>query len=823
MSKTADLFFRQYFFINHFRFIAFVCLLMQVQMLSADDLVPLKILLNTQDKGEYFVLLKSNNDVWITEEDFQTLGILHSGFSQEVDEVKYIALNELNDQLEYYFDEKSLSVFINIDPSLLGKTLLDLSQKTVVTSNPFGIDSAFLNYSLLALGSSNQTLKSINTPLEGVISAHDMLLEMNFNYRQVYNADGKFIDGGWSRGITSITKDYPKKLNRLVFGDVRGSSGELGGSNILMGMSFGKKFSMATYFTKYPSVSIEGLLRTPSTVNMYVNGILVRSEALPPGEFHINNLPNLYGAGRLEMETIDAFGRVVRRSIPYYVSTKMLRVGLSDFLYTVGFTRLNSLTSARAEYATSPTILGYHRYGFSRYLTVGYRFEYSDKLKNIGSSANILLGAFGEAEFGFSYSKSLSSGLATTTTTDFNTINSNEPPVNREGRAGYFRYGFTSRYVHGQYSYRQRTKNYNHVGNIGGENEVTDPLHSVGFGVHGLPVGSLGLRYDIKGSFEDPRDRIYSVIYSLRLAKQVSLIARATRTEDEFGIMKDAFIVSISGSLGKKVSLNASYARDEENIKSSVHVQKSVPIGTGFGGRIRLDRTESIELLDGGSETNLGAGYLTMKGKYLSVTGEYSLGENENNYNSQMAGALAFIDNDFYLTRPIQDSFGLAKVSDLDDVGVYFGSELVGETSNGRLLIPNLVSYADNYITIDGQDVPVDRALKNTFRRVSPKFRTGSVALFDVEKFQGFFGFIFLENKGIRKTADYAHLELQKDGSVFDTVVGKGGEFYLENLSVGNYSAETRLDGETCRFNVKIPESKEMMVELGSYDCKYEK
>ena len=767
---------------------------MHVQSVGANDLVPLKIVVNTQDKGEYFVLLKSVDDVLVNEKDFKSLGIITRAFSKEIDGTSYVSLNDMSDQLEYFVDEKSLSLIVKVDPASLQKTVVDLSQKTVIRNNPFGIDSAFLNYSFINRGSNRDVLQSFETPIEGVISAHDMLLQMNFTHRRKYEG-GILTKAEWSRGLTNITKDYPKKLNRLIVGDVPALSGELGGSGVFLGASYRKKYSMATYFTKYPSVSVNGLLRTPSKINMYANGVLIRSEMLPPGEFSISNLPNLYGAGRLEMETVDAFGRVTRREIPYYVSTRLLRVGLHDFMYTIGFKR-DSLTAQQPKYEENPTVLGFHRYGISRYLTGGFRFEVSDQLKNAGISTNMILGPFGEAEAGFSASD--------------NQTNT--------GTKKLFRYGFTSRYVHGRYAYLQSSRYYNTISNIGSTVDVIDASQSVGVGVHGLPIGSLSLGYDITGSFSQPKDRLYSVIYSLRISRQASLLVRATRKEEIDGEIKNTFVVSINAAMGDRISSNANYSEDEDNIKKSAYIQKSLPVGEGFGGRIRMERTEP-KLGDVSDETNLADGSLKIKTRYLSINGDYFMGVVEDAYQSQFAGALAFVDNDFYLTRPIQDSFGLAKVDGLDDVRVYFSNELVGKTKKGRIIIPNLVSYADNHISIEGQDVPVDRALKNTSRRLSPKFRTGSVARFDVERFQGFFGYIYLEDNGKRKTADFARLVLQSQDQSFDTVVGKGGEFYLENLVPGNYRAKIKLDGNICDFKLEIPESNIMMVELGDYVC----
>jgi len=788
--------------LNSFVFVVML-VLVNYSLAQANELVPLKIVMNTVDKGEFFVLLKSKTDVLIYEEDYKSLGIRSQRISTEIDGVKYVSLNDLKDELEYVVDEKNLELRIDINPALLKKTELDLTQETVISSNPFGIDSAFVNVSAIAIGTSKDNLKKIEMPIETVISAHDLLLQVNFTRHRPYE-NGLPIDDYLARGITNITKDYPRSLNRLIVGDVHAGSGETGGSGIFLGASYRKKFSMATLFTKYPSVTVNGLLRTPSKVNMYVNGVLIRSETLPPGEFKISNLPNLYGAGNLEMEITDAFGRVVRREIPYYVSTKLLRVGLNDFMYTVGFKRENGLSEKQAEYDSNPSLLGFHRYGFSSFFTGGYRFEFTDGLSNLGVMSNLLLGAYGELDAGFSFSKN----------------------QNNLGTSRYFRYGFTSRYFHGRYSYSHRSEKYStvsigpdltveSVSDVENEVDLTRPKQSVGVGVHGLVVGSLSLNYGVRGGLFTPQERDYSLIYSLRIAKQASLLARATRIEDVHGDVRHLVVVSINAALGRKMSANATHSDDQGDKKTSAYIQKSLPVGTGYGGRIRATNSQPKD----GNESTLADGSLKLKTKYFSASGDYNMGEQENTYLTQIAGSLAFIDNDFYFTRPIQDSFGLAKVDDLDDVRVYYSNEMVGKTSNGRLLVPNLVSYADNHISIEGQDVPVDRALKNTRLKLSPKFRTGSVALFEVEKFQGFFGIIYLVKNQTKKTADLASLTLLKQDRVFETIIGKGGEFYVENLEPGKYHAELKLDGELCQFKITIPKSKEMMVELGEYVC----
>jgi hypothetical protein len=48
---------------------------------------------------------------------------------------------------------------------------------------------------------------------------------------------------------------------------------------------------------------------------------------------------------------------------------------------------------------------------------------------------------------------------------------------------------------------------------------------------------------------------------------------------------------------------------------------------------------------------------------------------------------------------------------------------------------------------------------------------------------------------------------------VFPT--GKGGEFYLEDLAPGDYAGSVESGGKRFRFELKIPDTNDMIVDLG--------
>ena len=48
---------------------------------------------------------------------------------------------------------------------------------------------------------------------------------------------------------------------------------------------------------------------------------------------------------------------------------------------------------------------------------------------------------------------------------------------------------------------------------------------------------------------------------------------------------------------------------------------------------------------------------------------------------------------------------------------------------------------------------------------------------------------------------------------------GKRGEFYLENVSPGSHEARIERDGNPCTFRMTIPESDEMIIDIGEVFC----
>ena len=85
-------------------------------------------------------------------------------------------------------------------------------------------------------------------------------------------------------------------------------------------------------------------MRTPSTADVYVDGRLVSSVRLPPGQFTLSDLPIETGFGNARVIIRDAFGRQQAINLGFYLSTQLLKRGEQDYSYVAGLERTSSGT-----------------------------------------------------------------------------------------------------------------------------------------------------------------------------------------------------------------------------------------------------------------------------------------------------------------------------------------------------------------------------------------------------------------------------------------------------------------------------------------------
>ena len=227
------------------------------------------------------------------------------------------------------FDAATQSADLTLPASAFVATVTDGSANgaVVATVSP----GAFLNYDL-----SSQRV--------GAQDENGAILELGlFGSPGVLTSTLVARDAEHERSVTRLdtawTRDFPERLATLRAGDAITSPGAWGRSVRFGGVQFGTNFATQPTLVTTPLLTARGEAVVPSTVDVFINGRRVASEAVPPGPFSIERLPAISGAGELQVVVTDALGRQQVLAQPYYSGPALLRAGLNEYSVEVGAIR----------------------------------------------------------------------------------------------------------------------------------------------------------------------------------------------------------------------------------------------------------------------------------------------------------------------------------------------------------------------------------------------------------------------------------------------------------------------------------------------------
>jgi outer membrane usher protein len=520
-----------------------------------------------------------------------------------------------------------------------------------------------------------------------------------------------------------------------------------------------------------------------------VNGVPVRREKLQPGEFLFNNVPATVGLGETDIFIRDAFGveRMVSRSSFYY-SDSLLKKGLQEYSYSLGFVR-EDLGEKSFSYG-APAVLAFHSYGFSDNVKAGYALEASNSLINIGPTATFLIPGAGVVD----------GALAVTSS---------------EGKAGmgaFFGYSFRSRRLDVGIAVRALTREFSNLTIKPSDRKPSFEYGgTVGWTTESL--GSISFEYaQSKMHFAESTSRmVFS--YNKILTKNVTFFTSASRTDDGVGTDNQLFL-GLHMYFGKGISGSINYTAGEDQNFAQASVQKSLPVGTGFGfiGDVQKDNGTTNAFGDIRYQNDYGIYGLT-----------YRRLEGSDQYAFSASGGIGYIGKSFFLSRPILDGFAKVSVNGLEGVRVYhFGNEVGKTDRDGELIIPVMNSYIDNKIDIENRDIPIDYSIPKLTRYVSPPLRGGAHLKFDITKIQGITGQLFVIEKGSEAPAEFGEIRVFAKDKTITGLIGKNGEFYIENVPPGKHPAAIVSMQKECNFDIIIPESGDMWLDLGGVRCTIE-
>jgi outer membrane usher protein len=313
--------------------------------------------------------------------------------------------------------------------------------------------------------------------------------------------------------------------------------------------------------------------------------------------------------------------------------------------------------------------------------------------------------------------------------------------------------------------------------------------------------------------------RTETVAYSQPLGSTTQLTASISRITDGAEPGRTEAFVGMNFLLGKDYTASTSVRADENGPSASARFTRNQPVGEGLGYDLSIDRDTRIS---DSTQFRSALQYNAPSAVLRAEANRYrDSGQRTHDERVSLAGGIVAVGGQVAFSRPVTQSFAVVKVGDVPQVGVTLEGQSVGKTgADGTLVIPNLNAYYENTIAIDPAALRMEYSMPAAVKRVSPSLRGGAFVDFGVVKTQAFSGQLTTRVGDVVKPVEFTEIDLVVQGKPRKLPTGRGGEFYVENLAPGRYSASAVVGGQPCVFDLNIPASDQTLIELGDVQCR---
>lgn len=579
---------------------------------------------------------------------------------------------------------------------------------------------------------------------------------------------------------TAFAHDLYERMERATLGDAISQSGSWGSATHFGGVSWGRDFSLRPDLVTTPLLSVDGSAVVPSTADIFVNGQKVATENLPPGPFVIDRLPAISGDGQVSVVVRDALGREQRISQPFYSSPTLLSAGLSQYSVDLGRIREDyGLRSNR--YGDWLAAVTYRR-GLNSAITVeGHGEALADAARAVGLNVAARIAQLGV----------------------FNVTAASGGDVRTTGAllgAGFDRYGAHLSFA---FSTAVTTEGYRQVASTASGAPQFKRRDLLQTGIALGRSGSLALAYARQTYFSSPAQRTYGVTYNWSIRDWLIANLSATRTESTD--RADSYFLTFTKPLDRRrvvsAGINGGSGGGAPSDEFYANYAQSPPLGTGFGYHAGASTARNYDV---GGRWQARVGELDVQAaRNQGVEGQSVF----------WSGATTLLGGDLRASRSTRNSFAVVDVGGIAGVPVYIDHQLVTHTDqNGRAFLHDLLPYQPNRINIEPVELPLDVEIDTRTYVVVPRYRSGVIARFPVERVRGgVFKLIAVEGRAVPVGA-----QVRFNGKLFP--IGYDGLTYVTGYDHGMSGTAVWREG-ACDFRVPPPLAGDPLPDMGTIQC----
>lgn len=681
-------------------------------------------------------------------------------------------------QLQTDYDARQQTLKLTVPLRLLDAAttrlnLADAANPTASTSR-----GMLLNYDFYAARERSLSISSF-TELRafqpsGVFSS----TQLTRNSAQKYSGDH---DGRFSRLDTRWQSSFPDRLLTVTAGDAMTSSLSWSRPTRIAGIQLGTDFRLKPYLPTTPLPSFLGSATLPSGVELYINGVKHYNGSVPAGNFEINGLPNINGAGNAQVMVTDALGRTTVQNFSFYNDPLLLRQGLTEWSAELGVVRRNYGYSS-FDYGNAPVFSGTWRRGVSNSLTAGTHAEATDRLANAGFSTDWVPSG---------RSGTLSATLAMSTDA---------------GQAGSL-YGAGYRWSGYNFIFSTMTTltsgRYHDVATRYGQSPPALSSNTVvGYGTEVL--GNFSLSYL---QFRYPQEsaiRYAGANWFKSVAQDIYLNVSVSQNVDN---SRDSSLwLMMTFAFSEGISAGSSLQRTNNQTGYMINASQTQPSDGGLGWNLAASRQSSQQGAQGevgyqGRHGNVYAGVNKMPDTHYGYAGA--------------SGSLVSMAGGLFAAREISNGFAVVSTDGIAGVPVKLENNLTGTSDDqGLLLVTPLNSYQNNLLSIDPMDLPASMKINRISAEATPADRSGVLVKFDIAPVRAAL---------VTLVDTHGHAIAQGSQATLDSgqnaVVGFDGMAYFDALELYNRLRVTTPTG-VCTVQFRHPAGDKGIPQTGPLTCR---
>lgn len=726
----------------------------------------LGLVVNDQDSGQVVPVEFKDDHYLLRAGDLQRAGIPTSKINASIVDVSTLP------EVKAEYDRPRQRILLTVPPAWLPKQTIASAETNGPRYPGRTTAGALFNYDLYTshTSASGTRLSAWN---EFRLFSDSGQFSTNGVYQEQLSGTPGSQDEGFLRYDTWWSNQDENHSLSWRVGDLITDSLAWTSSVRLGGIQIARDFSVRPDLVTYPLPSFSGQTAVPSTVDLFVNGYKNSSNNVQPGPWSLTNMPFVNGAGNAVVVTTDAVGRRVTTTLPFYVSSNLLKPGLSDFSFSAGALREN-YGLKNFDYGAG-AVSGSYRYGLNDWLTLESHAEGADTLAVGGAGGQMRVGSLGVVNAALTQSQ-------------------------MEGDTG-TQYSWGYQYNNSRFSvgtqHIVRSSGFGNLalygdrnGNIGGS-EYTLSRRSAQYSAS-LSLnqyGSVGAAFiDITSGTGD-RTQLWNLSWSKNLWGNSSLYVSASRDQQEGEWSGAISLVIPFSDLG---TVSVSQERDQQGGSSQrITASRAMPTEGGFAW--------DASYANQSSDSDYRQASLSWRNANIETSAGFYGDKDYSTEWADLTGSVVLMDGSLFAANQVNDAFVLVK-TDYPNINVRYENQLMGKTNdNGYLLVPGISSYYPAKYDIDTLDLPADMTTSSVEQRFAVKRDSGYLLHFPIEPLRA--ASVILHDQNGQPLP--VSTQILREGQATE-YVGWDGLVWMENLKTDNaFRAETP-DGRHCASTLTV-------------------